>query len=477
MSAGSLRDGQAGAFGEGLVDRPATGLLNATFKAAILGVGVAVLFLAMFFMVTWFSLDRGIGIATMRVQRAYDNGQLSTSSAVAHETIRGTHQFNDCLILGMALNQPADAQRSLVISPIALMHVPPDAPAGSPGAMESPCLTLQRLVTDGTTEAPGQFYHRYLHGQVILARFLLPALEIHQIRLLYRSTLALALVTGLATSLVLLVRTRNFVFVGFLIGFVGLSRWFGIGSFGQSLGHAPSDLLPVIYLLALCVGAARGMGRPALIVLAAIFGAVTAGFELLSGGLPLGLAMVLGGSVMAGRKDIPSRDVLLDGLAALAAFIAAALTCIVAKQLAVIAYFGIETVAGFVQQLRLRMLPGQYMEAAPNGGPGLFLAKLAGGLSSLAENSHVLAGGTLFVAILAGGWGLRQVVRVEIDPAARTRLVLLAASNLIIFGWFPLLWQHTIQHAWFMDRILVWPIITGAWLFAAGCRLPNSSKA
>jgi hypothetical protein len=34
-----------------------------------------------------------------------------------------------------------------------------------------------------------------------------------------------------------------------------------------------------------------------------------------------------------------------------------------------------------------------------------------------------------------------------------------------IIGWLLFFQQHTIVHAWFMDRMLVWPIISGCLMF------------
>jgi hypothetical protein len=68
--------------------------------------------------------------------------------------------------------------------------------------------------------------------------------------------------------------------------------------------------------------------------------------------------------------------------------------------------------------------------------------------------------------VLAIGLGALAMVR---RPTLDSRI--LALSNLPIFGWFVVFHQHTIVHAWFMDRMLVWPLATGFAIYALSSRL------
>lgn len=69
------------------------------------------------------------------------------------------------------------------------------------------------------------------------------------------------------------------------------------------------------------------------------------------------------------------------------------------------------------------------------------------------------------------------MLRSRASPADRLRAILLVLSTLVIVLWFPLFWQHTIEHSWFMDRILVWIIVVGFSLFAEGLAVPARQQA
>ena len=97
-------------------------------------------------------------------------------------------------------------------------------------------------------------------------------------------------------------------------------------------------------------------------------------------------------------------------------------------------------------------------------GPLHMAKSLIKGLASLAAGMHVMAGATLLIAIGFGVWGAR-VLTGSADARLKRRARLLIASNLAIAGMLMLLWEHSIIHAWFMDRVLVWTIGSGFALF------------
>jgi len=434
-------------------DRPVARLL---LTAAWVGVSVAAVFMAAFLLASRLSLGRDLPAAAENVRKAYAAGDLAENTYPDGNAIRGNHQHNDCLILGMALDQPASLERRLTISPLL------------PG--EQPCRALHDLVDGTLLEAPVVYYHRYIHGQTILARYLLPLLGVQQIRMLYKNMLSALLVAGLALSLFRFVQTRGVTFLGFGIAFAGFARFYGIELYGQSLGHGPSDSVIVIYLLFLCLVAGRHRGDFHLVLAAAVFGAFTMGFELLTGGLPLGLAMVIGGSAMACRVDAAARDVRFAAFGAALSFVIAAACCMVLKLLACVAVFGSGVLVDYAQKLafRLAIVSDASDEVSGDNGATQLVHSLAGGLDSLTAYTRVLASGTLALAVVCGAWGFRAVWHHAPSPAWRTRHAVLAASNAVVLLWFAAFRQHTIEHAWFMDRILVWPIVTGFWLFAAG---------
>lgn len=159
------------------------------------------------------SLHRG---GSDRIAEAFANGAL-VGDYRAGDTSRGRHQFNDCLILGMALDQRA-TKRQLSISPA--LPFP---------AADDSCKALQ-------SEHPrGQhFYHNYLHGHTTAVRFLLPLLRVDEIRDIYRLTISALLLFGIAIGMSRIANGRSPRDQAvFLVILLGLSRFFGLEMFGQ----------------------------------------------------------------------------------------------------------------------------------------------------------------------------------------------------------------------------------------------------
>ena len=233
-----------------------------------------------------------------------------------------------------------------------------------------------------------------------------------------------------------------------LIVFLAFSRWFGLESYGQSLSHAPSDAVILAYLLFLAAAAARGgLGRWGSAMTAALFGALVAIFEFLTGGIPLGLAIIAGGLPFALRDAAP-RQILDRVVEALAAFCVAIFVCLALKIGLSLWVFGIESFRESAAQLGVRMGIGT---DPADIGPLRMAKSLTKGLNSLATGMHVMAGAMLLIAAGFGGWGARRLIRSG-DALLRARALHLLASNAVIVGMLMLLWQHTIIHAWFM-----WP--------------------
>ena len=247
--------------------------------------------------------------------------------------------------------------------------------------------------------------------------------------------------------------------------FLAFCRWFGLETFSQSLGHGPSDLVILAYLLFASLVSARGCGLPTITVAASTFGALTMMLELLTGGVPLGIAVVLAVAPWMLGPGATRDQALRAAFASLIAFCAAAATCALVKLLAAMVVFGPEVLSDYLGQLELRMGLNAATGVAPTGGTLLLLRKIVGGLNALTVRNRTMSGLMLLAAALCGAWGLASLHTSRAGSLLRTRAWLIAASNLPIVLWFPLFWQHPIQHAWFMDRILVWILASGFALF------------
>lgn len=187
-------------------------------------------------------------------------------------------------------------------------------------------------------------------------------------------------------------------------------------------------------------------------------------FEFLTGGLPLGFAIVLGALPLAISHD--STSILKTTTQCFLAFCVAAVTCLGFKLVLAMATFGSGVINDFLGALSRRMSLAHTPD--PNGGPILLAAKIIGGLNSLSGNMRLLSGLTIVIAGTAGLWGFAQIQRLAASDRLKTQSTLMLTSNAPIVLWLVVFWQHSIQHAWFMDRILVWEIGSGFSLFAVG---------
>jgi hypothetical protein len=424
---------------------------------AIIAAPIALLVFALFILANFLSLGRDLPAAEAHVRAAYASGALQDVDWLPGNTDIGRHQYNDCLIIYMALNQQAGAT-DLMASPIKPM----------PRETETMCGALRAFVEgDRAAGRTGVWYHQYIHGHTMLARYLLPIVPVETMRNLFHTIQTLLVLSGVLLTMLALVRGfRPTESLFWLIVLLAFSRWFGLESYGQSLSHGPSDAIILVYLLFLAVSAScGGLSRWTSLVAAALFGSLTAIFEFLTGGIPLGLALIVGGLPFALRDGDPAEQ--LDRVVeAAAAFCFAVIACMALKLGLAFSVFGIDSFRESASQLQLRMGMG-----SAEASPGLLEAikKLVKGINSIAAGMHVLAGATLLTAIGFGIWGGRLLMRIG-DPAIRARTLHLAASNLVIVAMLLLLWQHTIVHAWFMERVFVWTIGTGFALFIFALR-------
>ena len=182
-------------------------------KTVVMSAAVAVIAMLLFFAASYFSLGRDLAGARSQIRSAFEAGDLLEGANKAlGNTIVGVHQYNDCLILGMSIDQRPGLERQLLVSPIrtafpstAGRHdktLPPMLIERSDNA--DPCPVLHDLSQGDTPTAEVEYYHRYLHGQTILIRYLLPKISVSTIRLMYSSLVTVAVMIGFTYSLAML---------------------------------------------------------------------------------------------------------------------------------------------------------------------------------------------------------------------------------------------------------------------------------
>jgi hypothetical protein len=194
------------------------------------------------------------------------------------------------------------------------------------------------------------------------------------------------------------------------------------------------------------------------VLAAAVFGGLTVVFELFTGGIPLGLAMVLGLSSLAIRPDA-RLDRIRVALWAASAFLSAAAIVYLLKLFAVAYVADDGVIADILHKLR------SYSAAAEGLDPTPLLSQIAGSVGVLVGGMTLLARSAVAGGIVAGVYGANWIRRHVEDPGTRQHAALLAISVLPIPLWCLVFINQVGNHAWFMDRILVWPIAAGFGLF------------
>jgi hypothetical protein len=430
-------------------------LLGDTLKASAIGLAIGAALFALFTLANYHSIGRDVQADRSAISAAFASGSLGDEDWRRGDTQIGQHQFNDCLILQMAIDQ-RPPRRQLMVSPSWPTLAPP----------EPACRDLRRLIGGETPSPHIAFYHRYVHGQVMLVRTLLPTMSIDAIRALFRFAVAGVILLGLAVSLAALVAGRRMrEGLVWLIVFLAFARFFGIEAFGQSLGHGPSDLIVLLFALMLAVASVwRGLSDGAVMPLAAMFGGATMIFELLTGGIPLGLALLIGGLPFALRGGDGARPCWQAVWRAVVAFSAAIAACVVLKLALIVQVFGREGLSGIGQQLAVRMGVGAN-EGGADLGPVRFAVQILKGMDGLVPGMREFAALVIALAVASGAWGLWRIGR-SADPRLRTQACLLAGSNIVLPVWLIAFREHSMAHSWFMDRILVWTVASGFALFA-----------
>ena len=415
------------------------------------------------------TLDRSNVAAHVRAAFASDALGLAVHQRT--NTREGAHQFNDCLILYMVLDTRGTAiQRGL--SPLNAGAIEQDP------ATYNPCEQLQALAfgTARPPSEPTEFYQRYIHGQVALTSILLNLLPLPVLRALFDLfsflgvaglTLAGAWQIWFGSRTLISDATNPDARVRLVRGLVtgtiaaALLAFFGLQFYGMSLSHFPSDAVLIAYLWFACLFDLGRLNTIASVTLHSLFGVLTAYFELLTGGIPLGVCFIFLAFVPhATRNPVQA---LSRAVAGVAAFLIAVLTAFAIKLVLASIVFDAGVFADFFGQLGRRARDGStnVLDLAI----ALFAAS-----HYLGAGWRLLGASLLLASVLAFAAGLYRLSRAPVPFAPRAPVLLIAAAFLSIAGWYLVMLQHAHQHNFLMVRIAVGMIAPSALIFALGYR-------
>jgi hypothetical protein len=431
---------------EGLVVTSCKAIGAGTLIAAIIWVGLNAL---------------AVSLPRPPIQRAlasaFDSGSLTTANAAFGDARRGASQFNDCVIFGAAYFRAGPALEDFV-TPVQPLPVDPGKRVGACGVLRD------ALDADEKNRVGYWRYHRYLFGQRGIVAAALQVMSIDSLRLaLAVATHAMAgcaIIWGLFT----IVRDQRLGFALALSG-TALMFFFGLRYFGQSVAHAPADFVAMALLLWMLANDPHAPQRKSgALTGLALFGGLTAVFELMIGTLPTALGSVLLGYAWhASRSPISSTAAWANAARGVGAFSAGFVALFALKLALAVGVYGVEVLGDFANRLLFRA----GMSIDDPSMSRLFLTWI--GVNGLRRHFATLFDGYTWLAYIVVMIGLLAALTAFLR-ARNAKALLYLAAMATVPAWFVMFPDHTARHGWFMARICIWPLIAAGVFFIATLR-------
>ena len=402
------------------------------------------------------------------------NGRGAFTQPWATSTGRAIPRFggNDCLFFETLLQDYPSRLAQTISARIPPADAQPPARAGDPTIPA--CLQLiAALERPDHADPDAAYYHRYLHGQ---RGFAAPALAIVPPEALGWITLSLNVICLLAVLLPALWRWRMGAWreKGFAAIAATLLLFDGLWLFGIYFSFSLSDLVLSAFLLYAYRRGIAHAPEPVFATAVALFGAATAIFEFLTGGIPFGLALLLGVIALDGPDDRTAllrrafHGTVIFALAILVAFAIKLALVMLAIEPNVLAEFrtalATRTGSSFVANLppqELAWVARFGIDVSSLDRHWIFavlymLARLGYATFVIGYGSPIIGMALMGVAVVATAALLIQRTRTACDSIARTRLLVLFVSALVMPVWSLVFLSHTLLHAIWMVRPFAW---------------------
>ncbi|MBL1264991.1 hypothetical protein [Candidatus Methylomicrobium oryzae] len=398
------------------------------------------------------------------IQLAFEERDLGDKDRLEGDKLHGSDQYNDCLIIQMAILRSKDSIKD-ALSPLMIPKNP------NKNRNLSICKALHQLVT-GSQNFEYERYHRYLHGHRTVAaiflsftdlrtsRFILKFIEYGLIFIMFFDGLR-KLIFGKFNNAAK-THSENTLQAGSqIIIAIGFFSFYGLEYFGQSFTHGPFAILILIFILFVFQHKLINYDIFNLCVLSSAFGCLAMYFEFLSGPLPLGCAVILGiMSIFWGTEDYSNS--IRRTFWVLFTFIFSALACYIFKIALTTYIFDEDIFLQIKNGVALRTGNSSSYNATVNYNIIDVINHLRWNFGNIAWGSNQ-AGYIIFSFCLAQLFTACYLLTRNFSRNFKWRIFILLLSAAGIFLWYALFINHTIEHSWFMVRLLVWPIIAG-WL-------------
>jgi hypothetical protein len=353
------------------------------------------------------------------------------------------------------------------------------------------CATLEHTLgqLNSHQTVPTAYYHRYIHGDMTVAGMVLTVFSYSQASLILILAMVFMIVT-VAVSALREGKGNRERGLAFLVIALVLAVFYGLPEFDQSFCFAPTDILVVSFILIglespFCLITEKG-----LIFTVASFAMGVAVLEFLTGGIPLGLTVLI---TLIALGEAPNEEVLLRReLVAIGVFCGTIALCFAYKLLLVRLIWGPVEIQAFVDQLFYQIGGGSVILGLPPQETAkierLFhtpiavidqnrVLRLALMVTSLVYESFILGLGShtlgallvvLPTPIVIIGT-LRRIASSGKSAHYKMFFLSLLAAALVCPLWYLAFEQHTIHHALYMVRPLVWSVaLCGVFLIPKG---------
>lgn len=385
-----------------------------------------------------------------RVRTAFASSELTQKDYLRFDKHRGWHQYNDCLILQMIINQDENVLAS-ALGPLTY---------SIDEHWTHSCSSLYNIVVENedASEFFGMRYTRYWHGYRPLNAVLLLNFELSNVRTglkftLYATLIFLILCNGR--------RQKEFLVINVSIATVGILFW-AVPYFGQSLCHGPGDTFVIFGITCLLCWRDRLLQLTYFVPFCAAYGAGVVYFEFLTGLLPTAMGLLFpvayAIAILRSTHENSYIHAWMFAITGLLAFAFGGILTVAIKQLLSLLFADPITFNYFFGQLKHWVSPTKNIQKDIDILKPYF---------NLFRNGHHLTYGSkvgaIFIYVATTlAWITAGYLAIRISSTrSLSDLSAFAMGALVIIGWIMLFQTHTYVHSFFMVRILIVPISLG----------------
>jgi hypothetical protein len=443
--------------------------------AAISGALAAVVMSAMF-AVNAIAFSQGQADVKATLQRSIEDKTIHATRPLAPYSLlpirsgRGQHSplsMHDCLIWTTIVAPGLDS-KELSLRTIRIQWAKREINARAPSNPDCQAV-LQVLEPNASAQAqPTNVpYDRYIMGQRALAQLLLSNLSFSA------SALVVHVTTYVAFFLALVLAWRRRATAVVVICAI-LLLFYGLSYYGGMLYFAPMDITHALFIIAALYMPLGAATVTACAIFGALYGALVAQFEILTGGVPVALALV---ALMAG-SSAPDRPTFARNVSAVVTAFCLSFVCCFAIKLSVVSLVdGSNQFARHFPGL-LHRLRGDIARETPPELAKQFVTYLEYPFGQIVYLVRIYQPWSRIIGWGSSTFGSILVVAGLVALAVATVRVAISRRRAgdrfppqlmgcwlglgFLIAWMALFWNHTLVHPFFMARFLVIPVMCGA---------------